>query len=525
MRRVLAAAQILILSQGTRSFNLPLPPTRSPGISSSSTTSTTSGQAVNPARSRNGQERQHQQRCSSALRQDEQPANDNEQRTSDGGSGGGVTRREFFNTIGSAGAAAAAWAAVAGSSSAAAGGGDRKAAGEASRARVYGEVDKSPNDPRSYRAISLASGMKVLLISDPNTKTSAAAMDVHVGHFSDPDDLPGLAHFCEHLLFLGTDKYPDESSYSTYLGSHGGSSNAYTDTEDTVYFFDVSSDYLKGALDRFAQFFIAPQFTEAATGRELNAIEAENAKNQISDAFRGYQLEKLRANRLHPYSKFGTGNKQTLLDVPSSQGKSARQALFRFFDMYYSANQMTLAVLGKESLSQLQSTVDGMFGPVPNRGSGRRPSEKYIGKVKPFLGNQPLQAYNIVPVQELRSVAIAWPLSFETPEERQAVLVAKPFTYIGSLLGHEGPGSLLSYLKAKNWANALGAAASTSTDDFAIYEIEVDLTPEGLSNRFKVLTALFSYVDLIRKKGVPSYLASELKDLSDLGWRFQVTYS
>ncbi|CAN0455279.1 unnamed protein product, partial [Ectocarpus sp. 8 AP-2014] len=78
MRRVLAAAQVLILSQGTRSFHLPLPPARSPGIST--TTTTTSGRAVNTARSRNDQERQHQQRCSSALGQDDQPANDNEQR-------------------------------------------------------------------------------------------------------------------------------------------------------------------------------------------------------------------------------------------------------------------------------------------------------------------------------------------------------------------------------------------------------------------------------------------------------------
>lgn len=66
---------------------------------------------------------------------------------------------------------------------------------------------------------------------------------------------------------------------------------------------------------------------------------------------------------------------------------------------YYSANQMTLAVLGKESLSQLQSTVDKMFAPVPNRGSGRRPSERWRGKVKPYFNNQQLQAYNIVPVQ------------------------------------------------------------------------------------------------------------------------------
>jgi len=35
---------------------------------------------------------------------------------------------------------------------------------------------------------------------------SAAALDVHVGHFSDPVDLPGLAHFCEHMLFLGEEE-------------------------------------------------------------------------------------------------------------------------------------------------------------------------------------------------------------------------------------------------------------------------------------------------------------------------------
>ncbi|CAM9700624.1 unnamed protein product [Choristocarpus tenellus] len=73
------------------------------------------------------------------------------------------------------------------------------------------QVDKSPNDSRLYRALRLANGLQVLLVSDPDAKSAAAAMDVHVGHFSDPDGLPGLAHFCEHLLFLGTDKYPDET--------------------------------------------------------------------------------------------------------------------------------------------------------------------------------------------------------------------------------------------------------------------------------------------------------------------------
>lgn len=85
--------------------------------------------------------------------------------------------------------------------------------------------------------------------------------------------------------FLGTEKYPDENTYQMYLSQHGGSSNAYTDQEDTNYFFDVQSDFLEGALDIFAQFFIAPLFTESATNRELNAVDSEHSKNLQNDGW------------------------------------------------------------------------------------------------------------------------------------------------------------------------------------------------------------------------------------------------
>ena len=68
-------------------------------------------------------------------------------------------------------------------------------------------IEKSDNDDRTYHRIVLKNKLEVLLISDPDTDKSAAALDVHVGHFSDPDDFPGLAHFLEHMLFLGTKKY------------------------------------------------------------------------------------------------------------------------------------------------------------------------------------------------------------------------------------------------------------------------------------------------------------------------------
>ena len=96
-------------------------------------------------------------------------------------------------------------------------------------------IVKKALDNRDYKALTLANGMRALLVSDPASIRSAAALDVHVGYFSDPKSLPGLAHFCEHMSFLGTKKYPGEEEFSSFLSTNGGSSNAYTDAEDTVY--------------------------------------------------------------------------------------------------------------------------------------------------------------------------------------------------------------------------------------------------------------------------------------------------
>lgn len=168
-----------------------------------------------------------------------------------------------------------------------------------------------------------------------------------IGYLSDPDDLPGLAHFCEHMLFLGTQKYPQENEYNMYLSQNSGSCNALTHMDHTNYYFDVHPEKLEGALDRFAQFFIAPLFTEALTELELNAIHLEHEKNLATDTWRIDQLEKSSADPNHPFSKFGTGNKQTLDFIPKKKGINVRQKLLEFHENFYSANIMALCVLGK----------------------------------------------------------------------------------------------------------------------------------------------------------------------------------
>jgi len=128
-----------------------------------------------------------------------------------------------------------------------------------------------------------------------------------IGSLCDPKEAQGLAHFLEHMLFMGTTKYPIENEYSSYLSSHGGYSNAYTSQENTVYYFDVQPDHLEGALDRFAAFFTCPLLSDSSTNREVNAVDSENTKNLQVDSWRKFQLLKSMAREDHPLSSFSTG--------------------------------------------------------------------------------------------------------------------------------------------------------------------------------------------------------------------------
>ena len=187
-----------------------------------------------------------------------------------------------------------------------------------------GAVEKSPADDKMYRALTLANGLRVLLVSDQKADTAAAALNVRVGHFSDPDSLPGLAHLCEHLLFLGTQKFPREGELETFLGRNGGRSNAFTANEETCFHFTVNAGALQGALDIFAQFFIAPLFSASCFERELSAVNSEHDKNLNTDSWRIGQALKLRYNQRHPLAKFGTGNIETLARIPRARGEDVR---------------------------------------------------------------------------------------------------------------------------------------------------------------------------------------------------------
>lgn len=273
----------------------------------------------------------------------------------------------------------------------------------------FDDIIKSQQDSKNYRGLVLENGMKVLLISDPTTDKSAACMCVEVGHMSDPPDTPGIAHLVEHVLFLGTEKFPNENEFRAFMSENGGFTNAQTFADVTKYFFDVVPEKLSEALERFSQMFIAPLFNESSVTREISAVNSEHEKNLASDAWRIRMVNKALANPNHAYSKFSTGDKKTLFDVPRRFGIDIRSELVQFHDKWYrSGNLLNLAVLGKNTLDELEEMVKEFF----LNGIENRNIEEPSWSDEVYTRDQMLTRTFIEPVMDVRSLT----LSFQTPD-------------------------------------------------------------------------------------------------------------
>jgi insulysin len=357
------------------------------------------------------------------------------------------------------------------------------------RLESMSDIDNAPfdrpcTDSYLYRHVVLDNSLECLLVSDPSAEKSAASCDVRVGSLSDPENVPGLAHFLEHMLFYSSEKFQEEDAYSKFISEHGGKTNAYTSNESTNFHFDVNSDHLKEALDRFAQFFICPTISEDGVLREARAVDSEHQKNMNTDFWKQLQLWK--SYSLGRMNRFSTGNYETLIGAQDGKGHSN---VVDFYKQHYSSNLMKLVVIGRESLDELEKMCTEMFQLVPN--NHLSPLDEAIQLGDDHRGIM----IKHVPEKEGHTVEIQWLTSIS---EEQCYRKS-PLGTISHILGHEAKGTLFSVLKHEGWATALTAGeASTSTSKSSFFSVRIELTDSGFKNVNKAISLVFSYIHLIR---------------------------
>lgn len=363
---------------------------------------------------------------------------------------------------------------------------------------------KAPNDESVYRRFVLDNGLRVLLLSDPKLNKSAGSLVVNVGQIDDPAVRPGLAHFLEHMLFLGTEKYPSESEYNNYLRSNGGFSNAYTASDHTNYQFEIPHGAFEGAIDRFAQFFITPLFTPEFTEREINAVNNEAQRYLENDGRRALRVRQELYEPDSGESQFSTGNRDTLAGVTHDE-------LLEFYGKHYSADRMALVLTGKDSLDTLEAWARKYFSDIPRRDIAP------VVRVQKFLLPKPaVRLAKVEPVKEVRELSMEFPIGPTRPD-----FAAKPGELVGALLGYEGRGSLLTWLKNEGLASGLSAGAYERTGEYGSFFVTVSLTPKGLEEHQRVMQAMFSAVALLRESPYPAQFFKERAKLAGLDETFR----
>ncbi|KAI5170956.1 insulysin, partial [Nematocida sp. LUAm3] len=218
--------------------------------------------------------------------------------------------------------------------------------------QIYGE-----NDPVEYKEFTLPNGMRVVLAKNQDTTHSAACLSVWAGFWSDPKEHAGMAHFLEHMVLRGSEKYPEPYYFQKYIVKNGGGTNAMTSAYITTYYFTIPSSKFEQGLDMFSEFLKHPIFDAGSIERELEAIYSEVDMRKSTDFIRSiYTLDSLIKDNI-PELTSNAGSKESLSNVK-------REQLISFWKYYYRPERMCLTIYTPEDFETMKSYAEKYFSDV-----------------------------------------------------------------------------------------------------------------------------------------------------------------
>lgn len=353
--------------------------------------------------------------------------------------------------------------------------------------------------------IKLDNGLEALLISDSHTDHSGAMLSVKTGSWDNPDAFPGLAHYVEHMLFMGTKHYPDVADFSNFIAEHGGETNAFTANDFTSFMFSCDNAAFSVALQRFAYFFKEPLFSASAFRRELHAVDQEFAKNSLEDDFRLEEVLQQLANPAHPYSRFIAGNLHSLKNLK-------REQMIEWYQAHYSADLMRLVIISDLDLEQLTQLTVTHFQGIPTHQHPKADKEKPI-----FRTQDVGKMIYIPPLQASNKLVMLWEMPATFARDKDS----KPEAIVCQLLGAEDSKSLLSALRQAGWAEALECNFEHIGGLNYILSLDIQLSNRGVQEVNDVISMIFAAISLFRQQGNDIKLFTEIKQLASMGYRYQ----
>jgi insulysin len=345
-------------------------------------------------------------------------------------------------------------------------------------------INKPKSDNREFRGGILKNKIKYILINDKFLTKSYISVSINAGSYNNPKNYDGIAHFLEHMLFMGSKKYPKENYFMNKLQEYGGSSNAYTESLTTTYFFNVFDNGLSEIIDIFSRFFIDPLFNSESVMREINAVDNEHKKNINNDYRNFYQLLLFLSNEDSVINTFATGSLNTL------NKPDIREKMIDFYHKYYTSDNMSICIASSKSFDDLISLIENTFSTIPLK------IKHPFSISRPFYNLNKNKAFFLKSIRDIYNISYIW----ELPSLNNFIN-SKDFTIFEFLLTNKSNKSLYYILTKMGYLDYI----SSDISDEGIFILKLELSKEGYKNITYINNLVYLYIDNIYKLNINDY--------------------
>jgi zinc protease len=221
---------------------------------------------------------------------------------------------------------------------------------------------------------TLPNGLTLLVRETPGSGAVTVNTWVKAGYFHEPDEVAGMAHLFEHMLFKGSKKFPSAEDLDRALASVGGRSNAGTIYDVTNYYYMVPREGLRRAMEVQADAIAQPLFDPAELKKESEVVIEES--NRKYDNAPAVSFERMLATAFekHRIKRWRIGSNEVLRNINHDN-------LYAFFQTLYRPENMVLVVAGDVKYDDVVRLAKETFGTIPKgtlkkQGGPAEPAQK-----------------------------------------------------------------------------------------------------------------------------------------------------
>jgi coenzyme PQQ biosynthesis probable peptidase PqqF len=296
----------------------------------------------------------------------------------------------------------------------------------------------SPSFSAGRHRLRLSNGATLDVAQQPWAERVGICLRVAAGSHDEPAAYPGLAHFLEHLLFLGSRDYGPEQGLMAYAQGCGGQANASTQARHTDFLCELPAERLQPALARLLDMLCRPLLDSAAQLREREVLQAEyQARSADADSRIDHALGQALAAG-HRCGDFLAGDRASL----AVERAAFQQALHGYHRRHYQAGRMRLVLVGPQSPEELLGVGRSLLGELPA-------GESTIAAVAPPM--LPLRAPRLVLQQRAAGLHLGYAVQLAEPG------LASALELLLDVLQDPAPGGLLAGLRQARLCRQLQA--------------------------------------------------------------------